>query len=170
MTSWTLDQITLSPAVCLPAEAGLSQLERLLIDERASDVYLIGRHGDLLGVVPDYELLKWRMLSNPRVARASQLMTPVTHVLSPRTTLLEAAMQLRLHHCRQLPVVDQGKLLGQIDRGTLLRALSAAPLPDRPPLPVGNGPKFLQHAGSENAVSRSIVLPECSPDFNALRG
>lgn len=163
MTTSFLGELPCQPAFAVDAESPLAEAEELVLQHGATEIYVTGEQRTLIGVVTDYELLKWRILANPRQVLVKQLMTPVSLWLTSNTTLAEAAVWLRQNICRSLPIIDHGQLLGQIDRRNLLSALrqrqeapaadSTASASQTPRLPIEGGPKFLQFAESERSES-----------------
>ena len=58
----------------------------------------------------------------PETRRVSDYMTPKVQTLSPKTTVLEAAVEFINSPIRRFPVVENGMLIGQVSRRHILRA------------------------------------------------
>jgi CBS domain-containing protein len=58
----------------------------------------------------------------PETRKVSDYMTPKVQTLSPKTTVLEAAVEFINSPIRRFPVVENGMLIGQVSRRHILRA------------------------------------------------
>lgn len=126
MTSLTVHDVALRSAVTVPPDASIAQAEQLLIEKNASDLYVIDSQERLLGVVPDYEILKHRLIDGDGSNGIASLMSPVKVWLVPTASLEAGAILLREHVHASVPVVDGGRLIGQLCRVNLLRILAEA--------------------------------------------
>lgn len=99
--------------------------ELRLIALGVSDLYVITPDGRLTGILPDYEVLKRRLAGDLRSLRVADLMSPAEVQVSSSTTIAELAERMRLSCYRRLPVVDNGRLVGEVTRRSLLRHLQA---------------------------------------------
>lgn len=54
--------------------------------------------------------------------RVSDYMTPNVQTLSPKTTIVEAAMEFLNSPIRRFPIVENGMLIGQVSRRHILKA------------------------------------------------
>lgn len=102
------------------AHTMLADVERSLLAASTDEVYVVSESGQLLGLVPDYEVLKLRMLNLLDEAAAIDVMTTCTRTVLLDAPLEEAACHLRVHVHRSLPVLDNGRLVGRIDRRSIL--------------------------------------------------
>ena len=133
--------------VRVDAHSMLADVERRLLDSSADDVYVVGESGQFLGLVPDYEVLKLRMLNLLDEAAAIDVMTPCPRTVRLDAPLEEAARYLRVHVHRSLPVLDNGRLVGRVDRRSILHW-------------------YFTHAPStESATASSDRLPPARPKF-----
>ena len=57
------------------------------------------------------------------IGSVAEYMTQDPQTISPDSSILDAAEIFIADHRRRLPVVDKGKLVGQISRRDLLRAM-----------------------------------------------
>jgi CBS domain-containing protein len=141
------------------AHTMLADVERSLLAASSDEVYIVSENGQLLGLVPDYELLKLRMLNLLDAAAAIDVMTPCPHAIRLDAPLEEAARHLRVHVHRSLPVIDNGRLVGRIDRRSILNWYSTHALSGQPAtassdrLPPAR-PKFLDAVTASPAVRR----------------
>ncbi len=135
-------------ATALPDQA-ISEAEQQLIAHNTSELYVIDKEDRLLGVVSDHEILRYRLMGGDGRTNIAALMSPVHSSLELTDDIESAARQLKEHSYASLPVVQQGRLIGQLGRLHLLRifAESGTSLMSEL-LPVAHptltGPKFAQ--------------------------
>jgi len=116
----TVRDVYAKQVVRITPETMLADAERVLLTECGDEAYVVDQAGRLLGVVPDYELLKLRMLNLQDVSAAVDVMTPGPPAVTLDTPLEEAACRLRVHVHRSLPVIDDGRLVGRVQRSAIL--------------------------------------------------
>jgi CBS domain-containing protein len=124
MKSRTISDVALRSPVSVSPHLPIRDAEQLLIARLASELYVIDEQEMLLGVVPDGEILKYRLIGGDGGARIAALMSPVTIALEPDASLAEGARLLREHVHASLPVLENGRLIGQLCRLNLLRLLA----------------------------------------------
>ena len=148
--------------VTIPRQTSLDDAERLLVDHRLSELFVTSEQGLLLGILPDYALLKYRM------ADVCQLRPSVETLMSRRflvigvdSPLTVAARYLREHIHPRLAVVNEMRLVGQVTRHSVLRRLSAEPIdthtrsrPEKQPVP---RPKMLSTSRSPQS---KLITPD----------
>jgi len=131
-----------------PTVDGLTTVEdatQVILERALSEIYVIDDEGRLLGTVSDYELLKFRILKNDAGKSVTCCMSRSMLVLSPEMSLNEVAGFFRQSCYARLAVVENGRVVGQLTRRDVLRALLVldeindqrardghAPLPDGP--------------------------------------
>jgi predicted transcriptional regulator len=118
----TRELITLSP------EMELLQAMRILLEKRISGAPVIGEQGELIGVLSKKDCLKAALNASYHQewgGTVADYMTREVDVLDPDLALVQAAERFIASPYRRFPVVRDGRLLGQISRVDLLRALSA---------------------------------------------
>jgi CBS domain-containing protein len=145
----TRDVVTVRPETSVQAAA------KLMLDHRISGLPVIDEHRSLLGIISEGDLIlrqrSWRSRSNRpwwrrffddpealvaeyrKVAGTTvgEVMTRRVVSISPVYGIETAASILHARGFRRLPVVYEGKLVGIISRGDLVRVL-ARPAPDGP--------------------------------------
>jgi CBS domain-containing protein len=99
-----------------------------LVDERllrsAERAFLVRRDGSVIGLITASDITKvprdqWGITSISRV------MVPSEKVLTvgPRTGLVEAMQLMQQHDIHQVPVLEDGRLVGMVTRGDVLRQI-----------------------------------------------
>lgn len=134
------DLMTQRPVTVSPdcsADAAVEILSR----HEASELYVVDKAGRLLGVVPDFELLKAELSGEAHDANVEQLMSRSIPVFSPQSDAAEVARLFRDGRYIQFPVVAGGRLVGVITRGDVVRLMAVlrridAPVASRPAAPV----------------------------------
>ena len=131
--------------VSVPLIAPLKEVARALVENRISGVPVVDVDGTVLGVVSEADLLikeqgpdeirhrrLARITGNPRTSRqqldkaeaitAHQAMTSPAITIGSGRPIHEAAAIMTARRVNRLPVVDNGKLVGIVSRGDLVRA------------------------------------------------
>ena len=98
----------------------------LLLKHRISGMPVVDESGKLVGILSEIDCLETLIDSryhNMPTALVKDLMSRDLQTVSPDTDILKIA-ELFLHErYRRLPVVDKGRLVGQVSRRDVLRAL-----------------------------------------------
>ncbi len=134
------DLMTQRPVTVSPdcsADAAVEILSR----HEASELYVVDTAGRLLGVVPDFELLKAELSGEAQDANVEQLMSRSIPVFSPQSDAAEVARLFRDGRYIQFPVVAGGRLVGIITRGDVVRLMAVlrridTPVTVRPAAPI----------------------------------
>lgn len=98
----------------------LAEAERMLLSCGVDELFVVDDGGALCGVVPDYELLKVRMTAACHSATVESVMSRRFLVIGPESPLTVAARYLREHVHRRLAVIDEGRLIGQVTRRSVI--------------------------------------------------
>lgn len=140
----TRDVITTSPG------AAIHEVARLMVNHTVSGLPVVDDTGQLVGIISEGDLILrqkqrerlswWRLFfeDGERLAREYQkavgttvgeVMSTAVISASPDLPIESAAVILDRHRIRRLPVVADGRLVGIVSRGDLVKALSTAPAP-----------------------------------------
>ena len=87
---------------------------------------MVDDSGSLVGVFSESDCLKGALQASyheTEIGSVAEYMTQDPQTISPDSSILDAAEIFIADHRRRLPVVDKGKLVGQISRRDLLRAM-----------------------------------------------
>ncbi len=96
----------------------------ILLKQEASQIYVTDERDYLLGVVPDYELLKANLSRIPADASIETFISRDVATTSPETQITEILPLFRDGCHQQLAVIEQGRLVGQVTRRDVLRLLT----------------------------------------------
>lgn len=102
---------------------------RVLLDERISGAPVVDAGGTLVGVLSKKDGLKIVFSSQyygDRGGPVSDFMSAPVETLDADLDLVSAAQHFLQSHFRRFPVLRAGRLVGQISRSDVLRALSDA--------------------------------------------
>ena len=140
MTRKTVLDVMRADVVTVTTRTPFKDLVGLMAGKGISAVPVLGRHGEVVGVVTETDLLKKQSLqqdpASPRPMRrayrarwsrasgdcAGEVMTTHPVTVRPEATVAEAARLIDRCHCGCLPVVDEaGKLAGTVASRDLLR-------------------------------------------------
>ena len=119
----TAAEVLTPTGAVVPVHASVEDAERRLATLGVSELYVLDPDGQLAGVLPDYDLLKRRLEGNGRAICAGELMSRVELRASCSTPLRELAMHMRQSSRSRIPVVANGRLIGEVTRVSMLRHL-----------------------------------------------
>ncbi|WP_072389442.1 CBS domain-containing protein [Hyphomicrobium sp. CS1BSMeth3] len=135
--------------VSVKPETTVGEIAALLVNHRISAVPVVSEDNRIIGIVSQTDRghrsetgterkRKWwlaifddaevqaREYLKSHGLRAGDVMTRHVITVTPTMGLSEVAETLDTHHIRQVPVVDDGKLVGMISRADLVRKLAEA--------------------------------------------
>ncbi len=104
----------------------------LLDRHEATELYVTDKLGRLLGVLPDYEVIKTQLSGEAHEATVEQLMSRGVPVFKPESDAAEVARLFRDARFGQFPVVSAGRLVGLIARGDIVRLMAVLRRIDAP--------------------------------------
>jgi CBS domain-containing protein len=156
----TAAEVLTPTGAIVPATASVDDAERRLVTLGVSQLYVLGPDGQLAGVLPDYDVLKHRIVRDGRTPCVADVMSRIDISASCATPLRELALHMRQSSRARIPVVANGRLIGEVTRTNVLLRLrhsdpvdveaTPEPVETRPVPPAG--PKFLR-SGSSPAPS-----------------
>lgn len=136
-----------SKVITISPDAPLSDMIRLMLDNRISGLPVVGKDGKLVGMITEGDCLRrvetgtdvkrsfWRAmltgsetLANEYIRshgrKVSEVMTSDPITVSPETDLGEVIHILEKNQIKRVPVVKDGAIVGIVSRANLLQALS----------------------------------------------
>lgn len=113
----------------IPCNATLAEAERILIAERLPELFVTDEAGFVVGVIPDYALVKLHLTDAEPPAGLETVMSRRFLVIGPDSPLSVAARYLREHLHHRLAVVENRQLIGVLTRTRVLEYLASTHRP-----------------------------------------
>jgi CBS domain-containing protein len=117
----TVRDVMIRDVATIPVDAPLADAERELLAGGTGELFVQDEAGLVIGVLPDYVLLQFRLTGGTRPETIESLMTRRFLVIGPESRLCVAARYLRDHLHHRLAVVEDRRLVGLLRRIDLLR-------------------------------------------------
>ena len=110
--------------VSVEAAETIARVTAKLAENRIGAVLVIDRADQLLGIVSERDIVRCLAANGARTLEmtAGQLMTRALHVAHPDTTVVEAMTMMTVGRFRHMPVLDEGRLIGLISIGDVVKA------------------------------------------------
>ena len=122
-------EIMMTKLVTLRPQMSVAEAIRLLLRHTISGAPVVGEDGELLGMFSEFDCL--RALANEEFhlerdesRLVGDLMTRDGHTIPPELDLFRIAQAFVELRVRRLPVMEEGRLIGQLSRRDVLRALN----------------------------------------------
>ena len=96
----------------------------ILSRHEATELYVTDSLGRLLGVLPDYEIIKTQLSGEADGATVEQFMSRGVPVFNPDTDAAEVARLFRDARFNRFPVVSAGRLVGVVGREDIVRLMA----------------------------------------------
>lgn len=112
--------------VTVIASTTLEEATRIVLERALDSICVCDEDGRLLGTVSDYELLKSRLLNTEPDQSIGPIFSCSVITLTPDMLLDEVAGFFRDSCHQRLAVLERGRLVGQLHRCDVLRALVIA--------------------------------------------
>lgn len=109
----------------IPCNATLTEAERILVAERLPELFVTDEEGFVVGVIPDYALVKLHLTDAEPPHGLETVMSRRFLVISPDSPLSVAARYLREHLHHRLAVVENRQLIGVLTRTRVLEYLAS---------------------------------------------
>ena len=109
-----------------PPELPLSEAVAMLVKNKHSGAPVVDASGRLVGMLSEKDVLRVAVLENTEGARdlrVGDCMTKNVETVEPDTDLLDVAEGFMQAPYKRFPVVEGGRLVGQISRTDVLRAI-----------------------------------------------
>jgi CBS domain-containing protein len=125
----TAREIMATDLVMFRPDQPLGEIIRTLLNKRISGAPVVGEQGELLGVVSEADCLR-ALASGAYDAEPFETRRRIADLMSTSPVTIEptqdiyAITQIFLNHSlRRLPVVEDGKVIGQVSRRDILKAV-----------------------------------------------
>jgi CBS domain-containing protein len=148
MDRLTAKEVMTAPACAVRAETPLEEVAKLLAERHISGVPVVDEPGHVIGIVTEADLIdehkrEWliprtalyglfpipedvlmKSYEGGRGLTARDVMTKKVTTASEDTSFHELADMMVMRHINRVPIVREGKLVGIVCRGDLVRALA----------------------------------------------
>lgn len=162
----TAQEIMVTSLVTFRPETPLPEAISVLLAKRISGAAVVDEEGFLVGMLSELDCL--RVLSadefyagDQEMGRVSDFMTQMAVTIAPDTDIYGIAHYFLTKGVRRLPVLDGGRLIGQVSRRDVLRLIeemSRKRLSARKHYPDYREPEKLNvPTGSSRGATRSVV-------------
>jgi len=101
----------------------VEEATRKILERAVCEVYVVDKDGRLLGTVSDFALLKARIIQADSQEPVTRFMSRNMVLLNPDMRLDEVAGYFRESCYPRLAVVEGGRVVGQLSRRDILRAM-----------------------------------------------
>lgn len=119
----TVRDLMTSQPLLLSELATVEEATRRILERAVGEAYVVDDDGRLLGTVSDFALLKARILLTDAQEPASRFMSRNMLLLKPDMRLDQVTGYFRESCYPRLAVVENGRVVGQLSRRDVLRAM-----------------------------------------------
>lgn len=122
------DYMLLNP-VKVKADDNIMDAMQVIIDNKISGVCVVDERENLVGILSELDCLRAALsaiYNNSTIGRVQEYMASENLVVShPNEDIVDVAQDMLMKNKRRRPVVEDGKLVGQITCRQLLKAVKA---------------------------------------------
>lgn len=111
----------------LPPDMEINRAMTVLLHAKISGAPVVDRKGELIGVLSKKDCLRAALHASYHQelgGTVSEYMSTSVETLNAEMDIMQAAERFVDSHYRRFPVIRDGRLVGQISRADILRALS----------------------------------------------
>jgi CBS domain-containing protein len=119
--------VPLSKVITFKPDQSIQEVIATIVSKKISGAPVLDDQQHLVGIISEKDCLRiivdqayYNMPADTR--KVSDYMTAKVQTLSPKTNVVEAAMEFLNTPIRRFPVVENGMLIGQVSRRHILRA------------------------------------------------
>jgi CBS domain-containing protein len=114
--------------ICFAPGTALTNAIETLLQNKISGAPVVNAEGKLVGMLSEGDCLKGILTGSyfeEAGVRVGDVMSEALHTVDEDTDIVKAAECFVEHGLRRLPVMEEGRLVGQISRRDVLRAVRA---------------------------------------------
>jgi CBS domain-containing protein len=106
----------------------LEEVVKIMLDKNISGGPVVNETGQLIGIISEgdclKEIVKGKYTNTPsRIPLVKELMVHEVKTISPNLSVLDVAGMFLEQRVRRFPVIEDGKLIGQISQRDVMRAV-----------------------------------------------
>jgi CBS domain-containing protein len=102
----------------------LSDVIKLLLRWHISGAPVVDEAGRLVGIISEYDIMKFAFAGNVRERRVSEAMTRDITAFGPDTPVPELVECCATQRIRRAPIVEDGRVIGIVSRRDILREMN----------------------------------------------
>jgi CBS domain-containing protein len=119
--------VPLNNMVTFKPDQMIQEVIAIIIDKKISGAPVLDDHRHLVGIISEKDCLRIMVdqayHNLPAESRkVSDYMTADVKTMSPKTNVVEAAIEFLNSHFRRFPIVENGTMIGQVSRRDILKA------------------------------------------------
>lgn len=119
--------VPLNSMVTFRPDQMIQEVIAIIIDKKISGAPVLDDHRHLIGIISEKDCLRIMVdqayHNLPAESRkVSDYMTVDVKTMSPKTNVVEAAIEFLNSHFRRFPLVENGTMIGQVSRRDILKA------------------------------------------------
>lgn len=118
------------PAVTVAATSSAADALSLLLETREDSLYVTDIDGRLIGVLPDYEVLKSVLAGTHHQQAVGGLLSTNVQTIAADSLVYQVAARFRAWQTQTLAVVEDDRIVGRIGRNEILLTLCSTPVND----------------------------------------
>ncbi len=113
-----------SDVTSVSPHATIAEVAHMLATRRIGAVVVCNERGDLMGILSERDIVRLLAAQGASTLdqHAEHLMTRHVTTATPRTTVTEATVMMTCGRFRHLPVMEQGRLVGLVSIGDVVKA------------------------------------------------
>ena len=106
--------------------ATIAEVAARLGEKRIGAILVMDNADQVMGIVSERDIVRALPVQGAHVLEmtAAQLMTQVLHTTTPQTSVVNAMAQMTERRVRHLPVLEDGRLVGIVSIGDVVKARS----------------------------------------------
>lgn len=122
-SSMTVDNIMIRDVATLRPTASVADAFRLMDEKGVRSVVVVDEDDKVVGIITDSDVV-FRAAGRGGLSRipVADIMTPDPYTVEPTLDMNEAIRLMGEHGFRRLPVVEEGRLIGLVSIGDIIRA------------------------------------------------
>lgn len=111
----------MTPLPTISEKSSIQQAAEALVNASSPILAVVSSHGELVGVVTEWDITRATSVGSPPDALLSEIMTRQVISASPNDSILEVIRKLEYHEISAVPVVDGKAVLGMLSSDLLAR-------------------------------------------------
>jgi CBS domain-containing protein len=119
--------VPLDKIITFAPDQPIQEVISIIVDKKIAGAPVLDDEHHLVGIISEKDCLRiivdqayYNLPAETR--KVSDYMTPKVRTLSPKTSLVAAAMEFLNSPIRRFPIVENGMLIGQVSRRHILKA------------------------------------------------